>query len=126
MTRRTCVSVGGFEPDVRHRTIDASIAVALVARGLAVTMLPALAFGAGHPGIERRTIPASRAIFAATRVADAARPSIRALVSAIRGRGAAVYGGGAGRRGTVSRHAHGAATNLARNRCSVAAPPSRS
>src|SRR5690349_21169951 len=66
MTRRTCVSVGGFEPDVRHRTIDASVAVALVARGLAVTMLPALALGAGHPGVERRTIPASRAIFAAT------------------------------------------------------------
>jgi DNA-binding transcriptional LysR family regulator len=83
MTRRTCVSVGGFEPDVRHRTIDASVAVALVARGLAVAMLPALALG-DHPGVERRAIPVSRAIFAATRVADGARPSVRALVSAIR------------------------------------------
>jgi DNA-binding transcriptional LysR family regulator len=86
MTRRTCLAVGGFEPDVRHRTIDASVAIALVARGLAVTLLPALALG-DHPGVVRRDVasrPVSRAIFAATRVADGARPSIRALLSEIR------------------------------------------
>ena len=42
MTRRTCRSLGGFDPDVRHRTAGATVALALVARGLAVTMLPAL------------------------------------------------------------------------------------
>jgi hypothetical protein len=86
MTRRTCLSVGGFEPDVRHRTIDASVAIALVTRGLAVTLLPVLALG-GHPGARRLVIeerPVSRVIFAATRAADAARPSIGALLSEIR------------------------------------------
>jgi DNA-binding transcriptional LysR family regulator len=61
------------------------VAVALVARGLAVTMLPALALR-DHPGVVRRPIaerPVSRAIFAATRVADAARPSTQALLRAI-------------------------------------------
>jgi DNA-binding transcriptional LysR family regulator len=85
MTRRTCRDLGGFEPDVRHRTNDATVAVALVARGLAVTMLPALALR-DHPGVVRRPIaerPVSRAIFAATRVADAARPSTQALLRAI-------------------------------------------
>jgi DNA-binding transcriptional LysR family regulator len=81
MTRRTCRAVG-FEPDVRHRTIDASVAIALVAHGLAVTMLPALALG-DHPGVARRPTPVSREIFAATRSADAARPSTQALLRAV-------------------------------------------
>jgi DNA-binding transcriptional LysR family regulator len=86
MTLRLCRDLGGFEPDVAHRTNDATIATALVARGLAVTLLPELALAlyggvAVHPIAER---PVSRMIFAATRVADAARPSTRALLQAIR------------------------------------------
>ena len=42
MTQRTCRELGGFEPDIRHRTNDATISLALVARGLAVTLLPDL------------------------------------------------------------------------------------
>jgi DNA-binding transcriptional LysR family regulator len=83
MTRRTCLSIGGFEPDVRHRTIDASVATALVAHGLAVTMLPALALGDDHR-VARRDLDVNRAIFPATREADAARPSTGAVLSAIR------------------------------------------
>jgi DNA-binding transcriptional LysR family regulator len=82
MTRRTCLALGGFEPDVRHRTVDASVALALVACGLGVALVPALALG-DHGGVARRETAVSRAIFAATRAADAARPSTRALVSAI-------------------------------------------
>jgi DNA-binding transcriptional LysR family regulator len=87
MTVRTCRERGGFAPDVRHRTNDATVAVALVARGLAVTLLPALPLPRRQPGVALRAIaggPVSRSIFAATRAADAARPSTQALLGAIR------------------------------------------
>ena len=87
MTRRTCRELGGFEPDVRHRANGATIGVALAARGLAVTMLPELALPARPTGVQLRPIaegPVSRAIFAATRATDAARPSTQALLAAVR------------------------------------------
>jgi DNA-binding transcriptional LysR family regulator len=87
MTRRTCQELGGFEPDVRHRTNDAAISLAVVASGLAVAMLPALALPTRRPGVTLREIAErrmSRAIFAATRSTDAARPSTRALLAAVR------------------------------------------
>ena len=93
MTRRTCHELGGFEPDVRHRTNDATISLAVVARGLAVTMLPDLALPGGHPGLELRDIaegPVNRAIFAVTRTTDAERPSTQALLAAVRDEAAAI------------------------------------
>jgi DNA-binding transcriptional LysR family regulator len=87
MTRRTCRSLAGFEPDVRHRTNDATLSVALVARGLAVALVPAFALPRRVSGVAVRGIaegPVERAILAATRSADAARPSIRALLGALR------------------------------------------
>jgi DNA-binding transcriptional LysR family regulator len=87
LTQRTCRQHGGFEPDIRHRTNDATISLALVARGLAVMLLPDLPLPDRHPGVALRSIaegPVSRAIFAATRAADAARPSTQALVAAVR------------------------------------------
>ena len=87
LIQRTCRELGGFNPDIRHRTNDATVSLALVARGLAVTLLPDLPLPRHHPGIELRTIaerPVFRQIFAATRAADAARPSTRALLSAVR------------------------------------------
>ena len=87
LTQRTCRELGGFNPDIRHRTNDATVSLALVARGLAVTLLPTLPLPEQHPGIALRTIaerPVFRQIFAATRAADAARPSTRALLAAVR------------------------------------------
>jgi DNA-binding transcriptional LysR family regulator len=87
MTRRTCQELAGFTPDVRHRTNDAGISLAVVARGFAVAMLPDLALPSAHPGVMLRDIaggPVSRAIFAATRSTDAARPSTQALLTAVR------------------------------------------
>jgi DNA-binding transcriptional LysR family regulator len=87
MIERTCRERGGFAPDVRHRTNDATIAAALVGRGLGVTMLPTLPLPERIPGVAVREIaggPFTRAIFAATRAADAARPSVGALLAAIR------------------------------------------
>jgi DNA-binding transcriptional LysR family regulator len=87
MTRRTCRELGGFEPDIRHRANDANVSLALVAQGLAVTLLPDLPLPDRLPGISMRAIaeaPVHRAIFAATRATDAARPSTQALLAAIR------------------------------------------
>jgi DNA-binding transcriptional LysR family regulator len=87
MTRHTCQELGGFDPDIRHRTNDATISLAVVAHGLAVGMLPDLPLPARHPGVQRRDIaerPVSRAIFAATRTTDAARPSTQAILAAVR------------------------------------------
>jgi DNA-binding transcriptional LysR family regulator len=87
MTLRTCRDLGGFDPDIRHRTHDATVSLALVAGGLAVTLLPDLVLPDRHPGVVLRGIaerPVSRAIFAATRATDAARPSTQALLAAVR------------------------------------------
>ena len=87
MTQRTCRELGGFEPDIRHRANDATISLTLVAHGLAVTLIPDLVLPDRHPGVTARAIaeaPVHREIFAATRVADAARPSTQALLSAVR------------------------------------------
>jgi DNA-binding transcriptional LysR family regulator len=87
ITQRTCRGLGGFDPDIRHRTNDATISLALVARSRAVTMLPGFVMADRHPGVAVRRIAegsVSRTIFAATRVADSARPSTQALLAAIR------------------------------------------
>jgi DNA-binding transcriptional LysR family regulator len=97
MTQRTCRDIGGFDPDIRHRTHDATVSVALVARGLAVTLLPDLVLPDRHPGVVLRGIAGrrvSRAIFAATLATDAARPSTRALLAAVRDAAAALPGTG--------------------------------
>jgi DNA-binding transcriptional LysR family regulator len=93
MTERTCRGLGGFEPDIRHRANDATVSLGLVARGLAVTMLPELPMPPRHPGIAVRAIaegPVDRAIFAVIRDADGVRPSTRALVAAMQDAAAAL------------------------------------
>src|SRR4051794_9885327 len=87
MTERTCRERGGFAPDIHHRANDANVTMALVARGLAVALLPDLPLRDRRPGVAIRSIaggPLERTIFAATRAADAARPSTKALLAAVR------------------------------------------
>jgi DNA-binding transcriptional LysR family regulator len=93
MTQGTCRDLGGFDPDIRHRTYDATVSLMLVARGLAVTLLPDLPLADPYPGVVLRGIaegPVSRQIFAVTRAADAARPSTQAVLAAIREAAAAL------------------------------------
>jgi DNA-binding transcriptional LysR family regulator len=93
ITQRTCREHGGFDPDIRYRTNDATVSLALVARGLAVTLLPDLVLLGRRAGIALRPIaenPVGRTIFAVTRAADAARPSTQALVAAVRKAAAAL------------------------------------
>jgi hypothetical protein len=87
MFTRLCRSVGGFEPDIRHRVGEMRLLLDLVAGAGATALVPAL----GHPereeGVAVRRIaegPFTRALFVATRVSDRARPSTAAVVDAIR------------------------------------------
>ena len=87
MTRRTCRTLGGFEPDIRLRANDATVALAAVGRGLAVTLLPGLPLAGHGPELAVRAIEGQaldREILAVTRAADAARPSTQALLAAVR------------------------------------------
>jgi DNA-binding transcriptional LysR family regulator len=93
LTERVCRERGGFAPDIRHRANDANVSLALVASGLAVALLPDLPLVGRHPGVVVRSLaggPIRRAIFAATRTADAARPSTKAVLAAVRDAVAAV------------------------------------
>jgi DNA-binding transcriptional LysR family regulator len=90
---RSCREPGGFDPDIRHRANDSVLALGLVEAGLAVTLLPALVAPAGRPGIAVREIAeraVHRTIFAATRAADAGRPSLAAVRAAIGAEAAAL------------------------------------
>jgi DNA-binding transcriptional LysR family regulator len=93
MTERTCRELGGFDPDVRHRANDSIVTLGLVTHGLAVTLLPDMgAFGV-RPGVVARDIAEGsvhRDIFAATRSADARRPSVQALLAAVRAAAAGI------------------------------------
>jgi DNA-binding transcriptional LysR family regulator len=93
MTQRTCRERGGFDPDIRHRTNDATVSLALVARGMAVTMLPDLVLPGRDPNVALRSIaggPVDRAIFAVTRATDTSRPSTQALLAAVQEAAAAL------------------------------------
>jgi DNA-binding transcriptional LysR family regulator len=62
--------------------------LALVAHGQSVALLPALVAPEARPGVVVRAIAEGaihRTVFAATRSADAERPSVRAVLSAVRG-----------------------------------------
>jgi DNA-binding transcriptional LysR family regulator len=92
--RRTCRGLGGFDPDIRHRTNDSVLSLALVADGQAVTLLPQLVepglpAGVAVRGIAEGTV--HRTIFAATRAADAERPSVQALLAAVRSAAGVLY-----------------------------------
>jgi DNA-binding transcriptional LysR family regulator len=87
ITRRTCRRLGGFDPDLRHRTNDSVLCLALVAHGQAVTLLPEFVAPHANPGVAVRSIAEGsvhRTIFAATRTADASRPAVGALLGAVR------------------------------------------
>ena len=87
MTERTCRDLGGFDPDIRHRSNDSVMCLRLIAAERAVCFLPDLV----QPGSTRawwcsKIAEGSlhRTIFMATRATDAERPSVRALAGAVR------------------------------------------
>jgi DNA-binding transcriptional LysR family regulator len=65
--RRLCLEHGGFDPDIAFQTGDIAMAQPLVAAGLAVSLLPALALEPRHPGVVIRplaTVPPARSVWA--------------------------------------------------------------
>jgi DNA-binding transcriptional LysR family regulator len=86
MCDRLCRSIGGFEPDVRHRANDMRLLLDLVSRGCAA-IVPSLGRPEGDPRVGVRRFAEGtyeRAIFAAVRASDRARPSTAAVVEALR------------------------------------------
>ncbi len=84
---RACRALGGYEPDVRHRSNDLLMLLALVANGQAVTLLPDLVRPDREPSAVARDIaevPLVRTVFGAIRHGSARRPSVNALLSALR------------------------------------------
>ena len=82
---RICRSVGGFEPNIRHRANEMSLLLELVARGSAA-FVPALGRPERDPRVVvRRVVEGTfgRAIFVAVRASDRARPSTAAVVAAV-------------------------------------------
>jgi DNA-binding transcriptional LysR family regulator len=79
-----CNRLGGYAPDIRHRTDDGLILRALVASGQAVTLLPALIATASPEVAARPIADVHRTIFTAARAAAAASPAVTAIRDAIR------------------------------------------
>jgi DNA-binding transcriptional LysR family regulator len=77
--------LGGFEPDIRHRSDDGLVLAALVASGRAVTLLPAL-LATAMPQITARRLREERlqrTIFTATRATIAEAPAVQAVRRAL-------------------------------------------
>jgi DNA-binding transcriptional LysR family regulator len=86
VVRNVCNRLGGFEPDVRHRSDDGLVLSALVASGRAVTLLPAL-LCAAMPQITARRLREERlqrTIFTATRASTSEAPAVLAARVALR------------------------------------------
>jgi DNA-binding transcriptional LysR family regulator len=86
LVRNVCNRLGGFEPDVQHRSDDGLLIGALVASGRAVALLPAL-LTAALPQITARRVREERlqrSIFSATRAAAADAPAVLAARAALR------------------------------------------
>jgi DNA-binding transcriptional LysR family regulator len=86
VVRNVCNRLGGFEPDVRHRSDDGLVLSALVASGRAVALLPALLTVAVPQIITRRLRDErlQRTIFTATRTTTADAPAVLAVRQALR------------------------------------------
>ena len=81
-----CNRLGGYAPDVRHRTDDVLILRALVSSGRAVTLVPAL-IGTATPEVAVLPVaegPLRRTIFTAARAAAVEAPAIVAVRDALR------------------------------------------
>jgi DNA-binding transcriptional LysR family regulator len=86
VVRNVCNRLGGFEPDVRHRSDDGLVLSALVASGRAVALLPALLTTTMRQMTARRLREErlQRTIFTATRTAAAEAPAVLAARAALR------------------------------------------
>jgi DNA-binding transcriptional LysR family regulator len=85
VVRNICNRLGGFEPEIRHRSDDGLVLSALVASGRAVALLPAL-LATAMPQISARRLRderLQRTIFTAARVTAAEAPAVVAVREAL-------------------------------------------
>jgi DNA-binding transcriptional LysR family regulator len=94
VVEHVCNRIGGYAPDVRHRTDDVLILRALVSARAAVTLLPAL-IGTATPQVAVRPIAEGtlrRTIFTAARAAGAGSSAVSAVRAALRAAAVAATG----------------------------------
>ncbi|MFD0685343.1 LysR family transcriptional regulator [Actinomadura fibrosa] len=87
LLERTCVGLGGYRPDVRYRSNDLLVILAMVARGGAACLIPDLALAELEEGIVVRDVADARVdrrMVLWTRVGADVRPSVRAVLDAVR------------------------------------------
>ncbi|HEU5156268.1 MAG TPA: LysR family transcriptional regulator [Streptosporangiaceae bacterium] len=87
MMRRACAEIGGYRPTVRHHSNDVRVLLNLIAAGQAVGLLPELAQVANQPGVVVRGVADAdlrRRIVAWRRRGAEARPSVKAVLEALR------------------------------------------
>ena len=87
LVQHTCRTLGGFTPDVRHRSTDLLVLLALVRSGHAVTLLPDLVRAQDDPTLAVRDLAEgalTRRVFTSVRAAAADRPAIAAVRAALR------------------------------------------
>ncbi|POM26964.1 HTH-type transcriptional regulator CynR [Actinomadura rubteroloni] len=85
---RACLELGGFRPDVRHRSNDLRVIFGLIRAAGAVGIVPHLAGAADEPGMVVRAIagaPLHRRMELWRRAGADVRPSVRAVLDALRG-----------------------------------------
>jgi DNA-binding transcriptional LysR family regulator len=84
----TCRSLGGYEPDLRHRSNDADVQLELVRVGAAVALLPTLTLPAADPALAVRDVAEvrlTRRLVAVTRDTPST-PALTALLAAVKDR----------------------------------------
>jgi DNA-binding transcriptional LysR family regulator len=82
MIVRACRVLGGFEPDLRHRSNDLLILLELVRSGGAVALLPDLVGAEADPSVAVRALAegsVTRDLFLLSRAAGRARPALAAV-----------------------------------------------
>lgn len=85
--------LAGFEPDIRHRSVDFALTLDLVAAGLGAALVPELALRHVPPGVHVQPLAepvTERRIFAVTRALGGAaqRPAVAALLAELSPAGA--------------------------------------
>jgi DNA-binding transcriptional LysR family regulator len=81
----TCRSLGGYEPDLRHRSSDADVQLELVRAAAAVALMPALTLPVNDPAIAIRDVAEAtlkRRLVVVTRDTPPA-PALTALLTAV-------------------------------------------
>jgi DNA-binding transcriptional LysR family regulator len=95
LVMRACNLLGGFEPDVRHRSDDLLVLRSLVAAGHALTFLPELLTTRRDDAIALRALAEGdlrRDVFTATRRGALERPALAAVRDAIHATARALAG----------------------------------